>query len=171
MADNPTLLGRISAAIDGLVDRVAIVLFVVIFAAVLAQIVMRYMFDDPLIWSEELSRYLFIWIALLGWTLASRNHTHITVRLFVDMLPRRVRPLAEAANAFLVLAFAGVLFWLGIELVVVSTDVPTITLFFNFAVIYAAVPVTAAVIVLHCVRDIVAHLRDLSNSPVAGNGS
>ena len=169
MAVQPSLVNRIAAVVDGIVDRVAIALFVVIFAAVLGQIVMRYVFDDPLIWSEELSRYLFIWIALLGWTLASRNRTHITVRLFVDMLPRRARLLAEAANAFLVLAFAVVLLGLGIELVAVSTDVPTITLFFNFAVIYAAVPVTAAVIVLHCIRDIALHLHNLAQGAEAGS--
>ena len=51
----------------------AIALFTVMFALVLAQVVAR-KFLDPLVWSDELARYLFIWVCFLGWIIASRKH-------------------------------------------------------------------------------------------------
>ena len=38
-----------------------------------AQVVLRYGFNDPLTWSDELARYLFIWCSFLGWIIASRR--------------------------------------------------------------------------------------------------
>ncbi len=146
---------RIGTLIDGLVNRLAIVLFVILFAAVLAQILLRYVFGNPLTWSEELSRYLFIWIALLGWTLASRNRTHIAVRLFLEMMPPAMRLGVEILNAGLVALFAVLLAILGTKLAISSGDVPTITLFFTFGVVYAAVPVAACLLILQAVRDVV----------------
>ena len=57
-------------------------------------------------------------------------------------------------------AFALVLVHLGTEMAIRSLDVPTITLFFGFALIYAAVPVCAAVICLIAGLDLWRHLRD-----------
>lgn len=40
----------------------------------LGQVIMRYVFQHPLTWSEELARYIFVWIALLGSAWCGRNH-------------------------------------------------------------------------------------------------
>ena len=40
------------------------------FLCVFAQVVLRYGFDSPLVWSDELARYLFVWCAFLGWVIA-----------------------------------------------------------------------------------------------------
>ena len=71
----------------GLPDRalnlLAIVMFVGVLALVLAQVVMRKFFA-PLVWSEELARYMFIWVSFLGWVIASRRHSHVRVASFVQ---------------------------------------------------------------------------------------
>ena len=46
---------------ERLLNLLAIVLFVGMLALVLAQVVMRKFFE-PLVWSEELARYVFIWV-------------------------------------------------------------------------------------------------------------
>ena len=40
------------------------------FLCVFVQVVLRYVFDRPLVWSDELARYLFVWCAFLGWVIA-----------------------------------------------------------------------------------------------------
>ena len=61
------------------IDAAAIATFAGIFLCVLAQVVFRYVFNAPLTWSEELARYLFIWCAFLGWTIASRRRSHLAM--------------------------------------------------------------------------------------------
>ncbi len=54
----------------------------------LSQVVLRYGFNAPLRWSEELAPYIFVWISFLGLYLAYRKGAH----LGLDMLPYMVGP-------------------------------------------------------------------------------
>jgi len=37
---------------------------------------------EPLIWTDELSRFLMVWLAVFGWVLASRKRIHVRIRFF-----------------------------------------------------------------------------------------
>ena len=50
---------------------------------------------DPLIWTDELSRFLMVWLAVLGWVLASRKRIHVRIRFFQDRLPKPAHRLVE----------------------------------------------------------------------------
>ena len=50
---------------------------------------------DPLIWTDELSRFLMVWLAVFGWILASRKRIHVRIRFFQDLLPRRAHKAVE----------------------------------------------------------------------------
>ena len=54
-----------------------IVLMSAMCLVLLAQVVSRYVFGKPLTWSEELARYMFVWLALLGSAWCGRNHIHV----------------------------------------------------------------------------------------------
>lgn len=120
----------------------AIVLFLVMVLLVLAQVVSRKFFE-PLVWSEELARYIFIWVAFLGWIIATERRSHIAVTQFSDraqvFMQRALSWFADGATLLLM----GWLFWYGLKLVDNNRDVETVTLFFNYAVVYAVLPVTA----------------------------
>ena len=44
---------------------------------------------EPLIWTDELSRFLMVWLAVFGWIVASRKRIHVRIRFFQDLLPAR----------------------------------------------------------------------------------
>ena len=50
----------------------AVLLFIAMVALVIAQVVARKFFE-PLVWSEELARYLFIWVSFIGWVIATER--------------------------------------------------------------------------------------------------
>lgn len=52
----------------------------------LLQVVLRYVFNAPLRWSEELARYVFVWITFVGLYLAWRKGAH----LGLDLVPYTV---------------------------------------------------------------------------------
>jgi TRAP-type C4-dicarboxylate transport system permease small subunit len=52
------------------------------------QVIFRYLFNQPLAWSEELARFLFIWMTFVAGVVAARRGQHIRVELIVDRLPR-----------------------------------------------------------------------------------
>jgi TRAP-type C4-dicarboxylate transport system permease small subunit len=55
------------------------------------QIVWRYLLQHSLSWSEELARYLFVWVIALGAALALKSNSHIKLDLVVELLPRRMQ--------------------------------------------------------------------------------
>lgn len=148
------LFERIYRGVNRILNLVGVVLFILIFSVVLLQVFMRYVLGSPLVWSEELARYLFIWVSYLGWVFASRGGTHIRISAFFNTLPPQVQRRVRIGNQFLILVFALVLGWLGYQMVLKNLDVPTITLFFPYSVVYLVVPIASILIVFQTVYDL-----------------
>jgi TRAP-type C4-dicarboxylate transport system permease small subunit len=68
---------------------VLIALSMGIAAVVFLQVVFRYVLRQPLFWSEELPRYLLIWMSFLAAALAQKTEAHINITLCLTWLPRR----------------------------------------------------------------------------------
>ncbi|MDQ2083642.1 TRAP transporter small permease subunit [Xanthobacteraceae bacterium Astr-EGSB] len=133
------------------VDALAVALFLSMFVLVLASVAMRAA-GDPLIWGDELTRYLFVWVALLAWSIATRRGSHIRIQVLVDMLPPGARFGLAMVSHVAVLVFATVLVVQGMKMTARNLDIETITLFFTFAVVYAAAPVAGVLVALETAR-------------------
>jgi len=68
------------------------------------------------IWTEEMARFLFIWMVMLGAMLGVREATHFEVDVWPELQPRRDAALRIVSSIF-VLAFALVFVWYGITFV------------------------------------------------------
>ena len=89
----------------------------ILIVPVTLQIVSRYTaLIPPWIWTEELSRFLFIWMIMLGAMIAVREGTHFVVDVLPELSPRPAAALQMVSNVF-VLVFALVFVWWGIEFV------------------------------------------------------
>jgi TRAP-type C4-dicarboxylate transport system permease small subunit len=148
--------------LERLADWLLIALFVLIFALVLAQVVFRYVFNDPLVWSEELARLAFVWVAMLTWGLGARRRSHIAVTFIPDMLPRVPRLLLAMLVQTLIILFCAILAWHGVTLTARNTDMSLVTLDIPYAVVYIVVPLGAAIVVLYCLAEIHRLARQMS---------
>src|SRR6266550_5419237 len=78
------------------------------------QIISRYTALIPsYIWTEELSRFLFIWMVMLGAMIGIREHSHFEVDVWPDLGPKPTA-LLRIVSHVCVLAFALVFVWWGI---------------------------------------------------------
>ena len=141
------------------IDALAIATFVGMFLCVFVQVVLRYGFDRPMVWSDELARYLFVWCAFLGWIIAARRHSHLSVSVIADRCGARGQALFAVAGALAAIGFAGILFWYGVQITRRNLDIDTVALFFTFGAVYAIVPVAAIAVGLHALGDLVTALR------------
>ena len=62
---------------------------------VFIQVVMRYVFRNSLSWSEELARYIFLWLSWIGASYAVKERSHFRVEMFADMLRGKARKTFE----------------------------------------------------------------------------
>ena len=141
-------------SLERLADALLVLLFLLIFALVLAQVVCRYVFNSPLVWSEELARFLFVWVAMLAWSLASRRRSHIAVTYFAELLPARAGLTLAIAVQVLIAFFCLLLVRHGWTLTLRNLDLPTVTLGISYAWVYAVVPVGAAAVIAYALAEI-----------------
>ena len=125
-------------AIDRALALAAMALLLALLASVTAGVVTRAA-GDPLIWTDELSRFLMIWLAAIGWMLASRRRGHLRIRYFVDHLPALPRQLLERLLLLAVASFGAGLAAYGFDLVTRNLDIDATTLPVSMSVMYAPI--------------------------------
>ena len=157
----------LARAAERVIDALAVLSFTGMFLCVLVQVILRYGFDRPLVWSDELARYLLVWCAFLGWIVAARRRSHLAITVVGDKMGPKGQAAFALVGALATLAFCAVLGWYGVQITRRNADIDTVALFFTFAAVYAIVPVAAVAVGLHALADARAALARLSTPEAA----
>jgi TRAP-type C4-dicarboxylate transport system permease small subunit len=144
-----------------IVERLLIGLSAAIALVVCLQVLFRYLLQQPLFWSEELPRYLLIWMSFLAAAVAQRDEAHINITLVVNWLPARARRLAHLLASSLTLAFLGVLIYSGSLVTRITVAHRSTALQLPMAAVYVALPVGAALMAVYLALQILRELRGL----------
>ena len=96
----------ISRLIDGIcrifgIAMVACLALMVVM--VFGNVVLRYGFNSGITVSEELSRWLFVWLTFLGSIVALRNHSHLGTDMMIARLPKTGKKICFAASHLIML--------------------------------------------------------------------
>jgi TRAP-type transport system small permease protein len=70
---------------------------------VFGNVVLRYVFNSGITWSEEMSRFLFVWMVFLGAIAALKDNMHLGVDIVVKALPKTLQKIAFVISNLLVL--------------------------------------------------------------------
>jgi TRAP-type C4-dicarboxylate transport system permease small subunit len=141
-------LKRLTASSDWLLCKVCIALFMAILVTMVLQIFFRYIFNAPLIWTEELARYLYIWACWCGAPVAMRRGNHVVITVLAERLPRRVAQVIALTTHAIALFFLLQLAFQGTLLAMRSHTVEAITLPIPWSMIYVAAPISAVLMIL-----------------------
>jgi len=136
------LLARGEAAVlIGLLSAMTVIVFL--------QVVFRYALTQPLYWSEEVARYLFVWISIVGAALGLQKRGHFGLDLFFKMLPNMGRRVLEFIIYLLIGVVVLVILVQGISLVEKTRlqESPAMGISMGWA--YACLPVGAALMAIH----------------------
>ena len=105
------MLQRLEAAVIRLMEWALIALLGGMAAMVFLNVVLRYGFNSGITWSEEMSRYFFVWLTFIGAVLTFAEHGHIGVETLVRRFGRRGRLVCMGLSNAIILLCAGVLLW------------------------------------------------------------
>jgi TRAP-type transport system small permease protein len=126
-----------------------IALMAVMATLVFANVVSRYVFSYSIIWVEELTRYMMVWVGFLGSGLVLRYGAHIGVDVFQDLLPKLA---AQVLRAAIVVILAGTFLsmtWLGFRYAAFAWDQQTPVLNWSSGLIYLSIPIGSALMLAH----------------------
>ncbi len=115
---------RVIRTLDKVEDFCLTVMFAAMVGIIFFQVIMRYAFNNSLSWSEELGKFLFVWISWLGIGIGHRRKEHIRITFLVDKLPYKLNKLVEAIMELILIAICGVTMYYGIYMVQIQMNIP-----------------------------------------------
>jgi TRAP-type transport system small permease protein len=133
-----------------MLEGVTICLLAVIVVTTLVGVADRFVLGLGLPWPEELSRFLLVWTSLLAAAVAAKQRKHFQVTILLQRLGR----LGETVVSLLCLAGLLLILGYGVQLVRVFHGQRAPALGIPMSVVYAAVPVSAALIAWYVGRDL-----------------
>jgi len=143
---------------DRLLMAVAGLVVVVLLGTVTAGIVSRAL-NHPLGWTDEASGFLMVWLACLGWMLATRHGAHIRINVFQDKLPRTAWRATEVAILLSVALVGAVVAWYSVHLIRTNADMEALSLPVSAAWLYVPLLPAGIVTLLQALADLVVVLR------------
>lgn len=126
---------------------------------VFANVIARYYLSASLAWSEEVARFMLIWLVFIGAVLAYVNDEHLGLDIIVQLFPRRIRyGLAVVADLLIMVAIylvihgGAVLMRDSWEWGSPATDTP-------YGYVYTVVPACGILLLLQTIGKMVGHLQ------------
>lgn len=138
--------------LDPVLARALILLMLCLVGAVLWQVISRYIFASPSSWTEEVARFLLIWIALLGAVYAFRTGMHLGLDVLPKKLSGKPRRMLKVFTLLMVLLFSvTVLVVGGGNLVMLTWELRqySAVLGLPMAFVYSVIPVSGSLICIY----------------------
>ena len=128
-----------------------------ILLTVIWQVISRFILKDPASITEELSRFILIWVGILGSAYAYRKKSHLGFNLIVDKQTRATRRMLLTIVEILVITFSALALIVGgKELVVITLELDQISasLGIHMGLIYTVLPISGALFVFYSLINI-----------------
>lgn len=127
------------------------------------QVIVRFVFGGGLGWTEELSRYMFVWSIYFGCVLAAKEDKHIRVTAQFMALPKKLEALVITVGDVIWVVFNAMVAFFSFNYVMSMFKFPFIsqTMGFNLAWVYAIVPIAYALMLVYAVLLIYRRVRKL----------
>lgn len=129
---------------------------------VFLQVIMRFVFSNSLTWSEELARYLFIWLIFIGVSYGIKKELHLTVDALDAVFEKKGRIIVSLiANAF-ILIFLLLMTYYGFGIVKHATRVSG-AIEVSMRVVYLAPVIGFALSIIRLIQNTAKKVKILKN--------
>jgi TRAP-type C4-dicarboxylate transport system permease small subunit len=135
-------MARLKSVLDAILRTTCVVLFALLVLLVTWQVITRLVLNDPSVWTEEAARYTFIWLSLIGISIATGEKADVAIDFFVHKVPVAWQRWLEVFAYLTTLSFAVfVMIWGGYLNSSLTWTQRNPVLPISAGVLYLAVPV------------------------------
>lgn len=148
---------------DWLNRQIAIVTAVILLLMLMLSggaVFFRYVLGDALNWMENVILPAFVWMALLGTSIAFRIKGHIRVESLMKIIHSSTRKLVNRLTQLTIIAFSGYLTVQGIKVVLATRSMPWGALQLPPTYFYIAFPISFSIIFIYGVDDFLKGIRE-----------
>jgi TRAP-type transport system small permease protein len=148
-------MNTVKKVLDKILAVVCIALFSFLVLLVTWQVVTRFVFNSPSVFSEELAKYCFVWLSLFGSAFVFGENGHMAIDFVREKFPDKMRMGVEVFIELVVIAFAVlVLIMGGYNATSLAWNQMNATLHIPVGYLYAAIPLSGIFIVYYCINSI-----------------
>lgn len=121
------------------------------------QIIQRFVFGGGNTWSEEISRYMYIWFTLITVSYALLNNAHIKVDACMAVFPKKIRPYVIILGLLIIMAYCVVMVIYGVQMVQLNLAMGNVSLGLHLpmGIVYAITPLSHVVIFIRCIQRLI----------------
>jgi len=127
------------------------------------QVFFRYFLNAPLAWSEELARFMFIWLVFIGSAVVLRTDSHMSLDFFVNHLPLKARVVIDIVGKIIVSLFLLLGIYESTTIIRITMDQLSPSLDIPMGLIYLALPVSFALMLIDFATRIMLGIRQGDN--------
>lgn len=88
------------------IGRVTMLLIAIVVCVMMYEVILRYVFERPTLWANEMSLWLAGFVFILAGFYAMQQRSHIRIYLLYDMFPRGVQRICDTVSTVLIVGFA-----------------------------------------------------------------
>lgn len=140
---------------------VTALIMIVITGLTFYQVVCRYVFNNASSWSEEMIRYLFVWVSVFGAAIGVHEHIHIGIDVAVNLLPKNIKIMIHIAVQLAIIGVCALLVRYGINMVGRTAMQISPALHLPMKYVYMAAPVGGIMLIIYVLEEIVIDIGKL----------
>lgn len=150
---------RILDCMDWILQKIIIGTMAFMLFFTFIQVVARYLFESSLVYSEELSRYLFVWTVFLGLPVVAKRGGHMAVTALSGRLKGTAARTMSIAAYLVGIVFMATMIIQGFEMVQRTSQQLSPAMEISMSWVYLAIPIGCLFMMLQMVSDLCALLR------------
>lgn len=136
-------------------------MFVIILALTVAQVIFRYVLNDALSWSAELTKITFVWMTFIGSAVAINRSRHMQIDIFVNNMPPRFRNILNILIYSGMIVFLSVMTFYGVEVAEKAGRTITGALGWPRSVFILPVIISGALMIIYSLKIILIEMFNL----------
>jgi len=140
---------------DFILESVTAIFFAIMVVLLFGQVISRYFFNFPIMWAEEVGRYLFVWIVYLGAAQAFFKRRHLAVDFLAEKLSPPYSTYLNLILYSIIMVFLFFVFLYGLRYVGLSLSKPAYSVkLISLGWVYASVPIGCLFMIFNIIRTI-----------------
>lgn len=108
-------LRKLEKLLVSAITNISIAMFATIIAVTASQVFMRRVFNRPIIWAEDLTVFLFIWLTFLGAAILHSKKGLLCIDTIINVFPEKIRTIVGFVMEFITLVFLSYLMSLSVQ--------------------------------------------------------
>ena len=149
------IITRIKSFLDKFLFSICIVIMTVLVIDVSWQVLSRYLVGEPSLYTDELARFLMVWLTFLGGAYMFGSDSHLSVNSLRDMMPAKMQNAIFIFTYLLIGGFAVLVMIMGSQRLILRTiSQPSPSLGIPMGYFYSILPLSATFIIIYMLLNL-----------------